>query len=279
MDKLNYITRQLSRTERKRFEHYVISRIWHLLNDLELKFITQQYIIRNESRALTDMYFPQLGIHIEVDEAHHLNQIEQDKLRESDIINATNHTVLRVDTTKGIDEVNKKIDSIIKIIKNSKQQNIKFIPWDLNLEQNPQTYILKGYIDVQDDVAFKNSYLAANCFGHCYTGFQRAATKHPYEKDKIIWFPKLFANSGWDNKISDDDEMITEKSLNSPNHTLNILNKPNVNRVVFAKVKSPLGDIMYRFKGEYELDRENSNNEKGLIWRRIKTKVKTYSKN
>ena len=94
MEKIEYIVKQLSRAEKKRFEHFVVTRIWHLLNDLTLKFITQQYVVRPFGRALTDMYFPQLGIHIEVDETHHLNQQEQDQLRQADIVNATNHVVL-----------------------------------------------------------------------------------------------------------------------------------------------------------------------------------------
>ncbi len=48
-------------------------------------------------------------------------------------------------------------------------------------------------------------------------------------------------------------------------------------RLVFARVKSPLGDVMYRFKGEYKLDRETTNYQNGVIHRRIKTRVKTYS--
>jgi len=40
--KLDYVTRQLARAERKRHEHYVVTRIWHLLDDLTVKFVTQQ---------------------------------------------------------------------------------------------------------------------------------------------------------------------------------------------------------------------------------------------
>ncbi|MFO8067398.1 MAG: hypothetical protein R6U11_07440, partial [Bacteroidales bacterium] len=73
MDKLDYIARQLSRARKKRYEHYVTTRIWHLLNDLTIKLVTQQYVKRPEGRALTDIYFPQLQIHIEIDENHHKN--------------------------------------------------------------------------------------------------------------------------------------------------------------------------------------------------------------
>ena len=96
MTKLEFISRQLAKAEGKRYEHYVVTRIWHLLNDTRIKPVTQQFITRPSGRALTDMYFPQLEMHIEIDEGHHKKQIEADKLREADIINATGHTIFRL---------------------------------------------------------------------------------------------------------------------------------------------------------------------------------------
>lgn len=247
------------------------------MDDISIKFITQQYVIRPKGRALTDMYFPQLGLHIEVDESYHLKQIEQDLLREADIVNATSHKILRVNTNLDINSVNKQIDNIIKEIKTCKSNSLTFKPWDIELEQNPIYYIKKGFIDIDDDVAFKKSYLAANCFGYNYRGFQKAATRHLFENNKIIWFPKLYINSGWNNSISDDDEIIIEKSIHSIQHTFKIINGPKENRIVFARVKNPLGEVMYRFKGGYTLDLTSSSPELGLVWKRISTRVNTYS--
>ncbi|HEY5122237.1 MAG TPA: hypothetical protein VIK14_00730 [Ignavibacteria bacterium] len=279
MDKIDYITRQFSRAEKKRFEHYVVTRVWHLLNDLTIKFVTQQYVIRPSGRALTDMYFPQLGIHIEVDETHHLNQQEQDQLRQADIVNATNHRIERVKTSNGIENLNIRIDEVILIIRTTKTNLKEFKPWDMEVEQNPQTYIDKGFISTADDVAFKNSFLAANCFGYNYKGFQRGGVKHPKENIKIIWFPKLYKNEDWNNSISDDGKTIIEISEDSvliKSHIDRIVNGKIHNRIVFARVKSPLGDIMYRFKGEYKLDIAATNYKKGLVWRKISDQVKTY---
>lgn len=279
MEKLNYISRQLSRAEHKKFEHYVISRIWNLINDLSIKFVTQQYVIRPNGRALTDMYFPQLGIHIEVDEVFHLNQIEQDKLRQLDIVNATNHSVFRIDTSRGIIETNNQIDNVIELIKKAKNNAVKFKNWDVEIEQNPETYINRGSINIQDDVAFKKSYLAANCFGHKYKGFQKGGTNHPFEPNTLIWFPKLYKNSEWNNSISDDEKIITELSEDANfvrEHVDNNLQKVENFRIVFARVRSPLGDVMYRFKGKFELDKLATNYNAGLIWKKISDSVKTY---
>lgn len=277
-DKLDYITRQLSRAKKKRFEHYVINRIWNLLDDLSIKFITQQYVVRPDGRALTDMFFPQFDLHIEVDEPYHLNQIEQDKLRQADIINSTGHTIERVDTSNGIEFLNERINEIIHLIKKKKKES-DFKPWNIEEEQTPQIYIDLGYIDIKDDVAFNYSYLACNCFGHDYKGFQKGGTIHPNQEKTVLWFPKLYPNKEWRNTISDDDNIITEICNDTnklQNHITESLNNGYYNRIIFARVKSSLGDIMYRFKGEYLLDINESNTTNGLIWKRIKTRVKTY---
>lgn len=279
MDKLNYITKQLARTEKKRYEHYVISRIWHLLNDLDIKPITQQYIKRPSGRALTDLYFPQLKIHIEIDEKHHKHQIENDKIREKDIINATTHKILRVDVDRNIENINKQVDDIVTTIKEQKRKNRSFIPWDIEKEQDSNTYIEKGYLDADEEVIFKKSVSALNCFGFNYKGFQRGGKQHKYEKNVLIWFPKTYKNKKWLNDISDDDVCIFEKASDveiRKKHIEKYINSEVKTRIVFAQVRGPLGDIMYRFKGKYELDIKLTNYENGLVWRRVSTRVNTY---
>lgn len=282
MNKLDFIARQFSRAEKKRYEHYVVTRIWHLLDDLTIKFVTQQYVSRPEGRALTDIFFPQLQIHIEIDEGHHKNQIESDKLREADIINATGHEVIRVDVTKDIEEINNQITLIIQRLKKKKSNIAYFKSWDIDAELNPKTFIEQGYIDLNDDCAFKTMVDAANCFGSDYKPMSiwKGGVRHPKENGKEIWFPKLYRNGKWNNSISSDEGEIKElceiPEIVIP-HIDSVLKKGIYKRIVFARVKSPLGDTMYRFKGEYELDKEKTNYTEGLLWRRISVRVKTYN--
>lgn len=284
MDKKEFIIRQLARTKNKKYEAYVVNRIIHLLNDYSIKFTTQQYVTRPEGRALTDLFFPQFGIHIEVDEGPHFtnDNIKADKIREADIINATGHEVLRVNVTKSFECIHKQIDTIVTIIK-SRKNSPSFIPWDLDAEFDSKTYINQGYIDVSDNVSFKTIKDACNCFGHSYIGYQRAGATHP-NPDVKLWFPKLFPNGEWDNQISLDEEIIIEKNedkIKAKYHVLSHINDPKKfkhKRIVFAKVKGNLGDILYRFRGEYELDTKDSTPEVGLVWRRTKTRVKTFDK-
>ena len=47
--------------------------------------------------------------------------------------------------------------------------------------------------------------------------------------------------------------------------------------IVFARVKGMLGDIQYRFRGVFVLDKEKTNNEKGLVWIRVSKETNTYN--
>lgn len=282
MDKKEYIIRQLGRTKNKRYEAYVVSRIIHLINDFTIKFVTQQYVSRPDGRALTDLFFPQFDLHIEVDEGQHFTEhhIKADKVREADIINATGHEIIRVDVTQSIESINQQVDDVVSKLKLLKSSN-SFVPWDIDIEFNTQTYIDRGYIDIADDVAFKTIKDACNCFGHNYVGYQRAGASHP-DNEIMLWFPKLFPNGEWKNEISTDEKIIIERNEDDAKATEHVTthlsnkDKHKHKRIVFAKVKGNLGDTLYRFRGLYELDTKNSNPVKGLIWLKISDRVKTY---
>lgn len=287
MDKKEYIVRQLSRAKNKKYEIYVITRIIHLVNDFDLKFVTQQYVSRPKGiKALTDLFFPQLGLHIEIDEGHHFTAkaIREDKIREADIINAKGHEMLRVDVTKSFESINARINEIVKKIKAYKNNN-RFIAWNIDMERDPKTYISRGYIDISNDVAFKTIKDACNCFGHNYIGYQSGGASHPNNPDIWLWFPKLYPNGEWDNQISDDEETITERNEDPVKakehvrkHIDNFDNKERYNhqRIVFARVKDNLGGLLYRFRGLYQLDIQASEKIVRLVWRRTAIRVKTY---
>lgn len=203
-DLTDYVIRQLGRTKNKRYEAYVVSRIIHLLNDFTLKFVTQQFVrLSNKKIALTDLYFPQLGIHIEVDEGHHflknskieyslnltdepiysISQTESDAMREEDIISITGHKIFRVNVYKNqegepqnLESIHQQIDKIIeeiKIAKNKLVEEFKFKEWNIETEYNPQTYIDLGSISLADNVVLKTTKDVCNCFGYNYKNYQR----------------------------------------------------------------------------------------------------------
>ncbi|MBC7795518.1 MAG: hypothetical protein H7Z37_01445, partial [Pyrinomonadaceae bacterium] len=114
IDKKEFLLRQIAKTNKKNHENYVVTRIIHKLDDLTVKFITQQYVKRAENRiALTDLYLPQISLHVEIDEAHHKKIVREDLVKQADIINATGHTIERIDATLPLDKFNERIDIIV----------------------------------------------------------------------------------------------------------------------------------------------------------------------
>ncbi|MEH6917512.1 phosphoribosylaminoimidazole carboxylase, partial [Priestia megaterium] len=66
MNKYDYIKRQLAKTNKKNDENYIITRIWHLLDNYDIKINTQQYVVRSNKHqkveyGLIDLYFPQFN--------------------------------------------------------------------------------------------------------------------------------------------------------------------------------------------------------------------------
>jgi very-short-patch-repair endonuclease len=287
MDKKEYIKRQISRTNKKDYENYVITRIIHGINDLNVKFITQQYVKRPNGRALADLYFPQINYFIEIDEGHHLSQMEGDKVRDADFEDATGVKPIRIDVaTKSIEEINQQIDLVIIEIKSlitEKKQKSQWMDWDLEAEMNPDTWIKKKKIHVNDKVAFKRIVDGCKCMGLNYVGYQRAGANHPFEKNTLIWFPKLYPNGIWENSFDEVNGIIIEKNIESIEkqnaHINSCLNDNRQRRIVFARVKGMLGDVQYRFRGVFELDREKTNKEIGLMWVRVSKEAKTYNYN
>lgn len=158
MTERDYIIRQIAKTNKKNYENYVITRIYHLLNRTDVKFITQQYLNRPSGHALTDMYFPQLQLHIEVDEPFHIKQEKLDIDRETDIIQATNHEIRRIKITENLHSINKQIDKLVEEIKDKiemKEKSKQWEQWDVDKEFDPNYYRNKGYLEVDENPAFR----------------------------------------------------------------------------------------------------------------------------
>ncbi|MFZ1890838.1 MAG: hypothetical protein WAU37_01455 [Formosimonas sp.] len=282
MNKTNYIIRQIAKSHSKKYENYVITRIWHLLNNSAIKIVTQQHIIRPDGRALTDLYFPQIDLHIEIDEGQHFTkdgqQTNDDVARDADIINATGHQIERIKVfDQTIEQINSQIDILLSCIQEKISIGLNFV-WDIDAEYKPETYIKKGFISACENIGFKTIADACNCFGHSYSGFQRGFTKHKIE-DRMLWFPKLYENQYWKNSISPDETKIFESRVDNPcEHVKESIFNENMlkERLVFAHAKNNLGETLYRFKGVFRLNPQSSN-ETTIVYDRIDSKVKTYS--
>jgi very-short-patch-repair endonuclease len=146
LTKDEYILRSLTKVSRKRWEYFVVSRILHRLDDPDIEFVTQQLVRRPDGgRALTDMYFPQFGIHVEIDEGQHFTTEHQeaDKHRTEDIVSVTQHQVHRIAAARRnidgkfeplpLSEICRATDHFVKKLQTLKAENLangSFSKWD-----------------------------------------------------------------------------------------------------------------------------------------------------
>ena len=123
MDQLTNIAERLRKISHKKYEYYVISRIIHRLDDLEIQFVTQQVVIHGGRRYLMDLYFPQFNLAVEVDEDFHKKQVADDKRREAEIISTLGVKIIRIPCSEPetIQTVNLRIESLIEYLRALKQ--------------------------------------------------------------------------------------------------------------------------------------------------------------
>lgn len=210
--KLEYLVKTFSRTNKKDYENYILTGIWHRLNILDIKPVIQQYVkLIDGTYALIDLYFPQINLGVECDEEYHKNNKEKDFKRELNLSQVLSKIVLndefkliRIDITKNIEEIKKQIDDAVFIIK-SKLQNTDFEKWDLK---------------VSDNLEFNTIVEIANCFGKDYKSLQTYFLK--LNESYSLWCPKLQINkvrkekiqsNGWYNTLSSDLQHIYETNV------------------------------------------------------------------
>ena len=285
--KLEYITRLFQKTSKKAIESYVLSRLWHRLDNDEIKIIPQQYVNRHKDKyALTDVYFPQFKIHVEVNEPAHYEseeRIQNDKRRKEEIEKQTGHKVYEIDCRKSLKEIHNEVDQIVKIIDKSLAEQLKrneFKPWQPDEERNPDYWKGKNAITVKDEVCFNNiediCMLFDADFRKTKRGYLRlGGISHPRNNNIILWWPSEKSRKGWLNNLDEENETITEthSDRNKKEEHYNDHVNTQETRYVFYHSKDILGLVSYKFKGVYAYDSERSNPEIGTVWRKIDDKV------
>lgn len=281
--KLNYISRLLQRTSSKRIEHYVISRIWHLLDNYDIKMTPQQYVSRKPLKyALTDIYFPQIGFHVEVNEPAHYSSVEGisgDLKRQKEIEENTGHKVFVIKCTESLEEIHKQIDQLVSEINRTvREQKEKgtFKPWRPENEHNPNYWRKKGFINTSDEVSFHTIEHICSLFDADYKktkrGFLRkGAIENPNNPNQIIWWPAEHKRSGWINNFDEIEGTITETHSDPEKKSKHYHhNKTRTYiRIVFYHYKDILGLTNYKYVGVFTNDTEKSNPEIGTVWKRI----------
>ncbi len=287
--KRDYLIKTFSRTKRKDYENYILNAIWHRLGRLDIKPVTQQYIKRSDGKyALIDLYFPQINYAIECDEAHHKNTENElkDLDRElsiekmiSSISDIENKLIIkRVKAYEDINSIDKQIEYIVEEIKNIiKNTNIK--KWEIDIPASDLA-LKNGYISVDDGLRYDKILDITKLAGKSYDGMQKCYFN--INDEYTIWCPQLAISKdnklqsagkhGWINVLSNDWETITEYNSDNKIKLENKIKNESKKRITFAKATNPFGKANYKFIGLYELDKQNSNEER-WTYIRVKTKL------
>ena len=275
--KLEYMERLFAKISKKKTESYVISRIWHQLNDDRVKFVVQQYIRRTQDKyALADLYLPQLNIFIEINEPYHKDENgvlrEIDRIRNEEIQNVTHSEPIVIDCDCDIREIHRQVTEKVSIIKQRiSELGENFKPWDDANTLSVEYHRSKGYLKVEDNECLRTTEDVAAVFGAKakHRGFLRASGAGIGE-NIIVWWPNT-EHRLWHNELSEDGMFIYEypKAEDKRAAHLDQWKESTQTRVTFLRYKDDLGFCFYRFVGVFRLNRDKSIHENKCVWERV----------
>ena len=210
--KLEYMERLFAKISKKKTESYVISRIWHQLDDDRVKFVVQQYIRRTQDKyALADLHLPQLNIFIEINEPYHKDENgvlrEIDRIRNEEILSVTHSKPIVIDCDCNIQEIHRQVTDVVSRIKQRiSELGENFKPWDDASTLTVEYHRNKGYLKVDDNECLRTTEEVAEVFGTKakHRGFLRASgAAVPNKKHEIVWWPNT-EHRLWHNELSED---------------------------------------------------------------------------
>ena len=285
--KLEYLTKLFAKISKKKIESYVISRIWHQLERADVKFVIQQYVNRGgDNYALTDLYLPQINLFVEINEPHHYrteNKIEIDKIRNDEISQITkSQKIVEINCDCLLEKIHQQINEVVDKIKKQIEElekEKKFKPWSSENSLSVDYHKKKGYFSVEDDDYFRTIDDICEVFGvqPKHKGFFRAGgVTHPTNLNLHIWWPNA-EHRIWKNELVEEGKIILEYNQKDENSRIAHINR-HINsaetRIVFFKERDALGIYLFRFVGLFMINKERSNAENKLVWKRIAEKYK-----
>lgn len=277
---LRYLSGNLMKISHKLTESYVISRIWHKLDRTDVYFVFQQKVQRDDDKyALTDLYLPQLGIVVEVNEPFHYKEktkIDDDAARNEDVERIANVKVFKVDCQEPLEGIHRQIDEIVAFIKQRiTELGDEFIPWGESWF-TPEYHKKKGVLKVSEKPSVATIDEIAEIFNtHAkHKGFLRAGdVAIPNKENEVAWWPNS-KNPNWRNEYfvePNGDAFIREYPADETKVAAHLKQwiDSKVRRVTFLRYKDSLAMEYYRFVGVFEVDKERSVQAGRCIWRRV----------
>jgi len=292
LTKKEYITNQIKKTFGKKYENYVVTRIYSLINNSGVQIVTQKMFKRGNNKiALADLYFPQFNIWVEIDENYHSSDYQKiaDENRKKEVLinnkikrleevvnisELTEPYRINVGAEQSLEDINKQIDELVAIIKNNIEQT-EFAPWNCRYPE-PKQFVGKT-IKYEDDIKFHTIKECTQIFTKMNDKYKVCSGWFNIKDDTYLWCPKMkledydFQNCNWENTISKDGTKIFE----SPKNDNDIeIDKDSLNwnekRITFAYYKDENDIFMYKFRGVFKLSEVNGNTR---VWNRESTEV------
>ena len=237
--KLIYIAKTLSRTSRKDYENYVVNAIWNRVSNQNLVPVSQHFVKSNSGDYYyIDLYFPQLNIGIECDEAHHKAQKIADAERTYSIRDVlwqgggNGFSEIRIDITKNYEEVAAQINDAVNFINSQIDAVGLDNGWEL-FDPDPKAYYQnKKAIRISDNIVFRTNNDVCNIvLGKNYNGNQQQMIL--LSEGLYAWLPtKMDVNrpnsKGYSNKISKDGTQIFETTSDPKAMSERVLNQKHI---------------------------------------------------
>ncbi|MDE0547451.1 AbaSI family restriction endonuclease [Microbacterium sp. C7(2022)] len=257
---LDYYARMLQKIQNKKHEVYAISRILHRLDDPEIELVTQQAVHTSGGLALLDLYLPQFGLAVEVDELHHFSSEgrEADKAREQRVLDLTSLEFVRlgIGSLKTRDEFRTTVDGFIDDVRRRKRTAVSagsFAPFSYGSRHDPEHWVARGQLTIDDEAQMQRMPDVTRLFGYRHKHWQRATLR--LRDGRQVWMPYLAQEGSprradWDNRLLDDGRTIVERRLGDWETGA----YEDVERIVFAKFRDPVfGSVYYRFLGRFRI--------------------------
>lgn len=289
--KLEYLVGEFSRARNKRYESYVVNRIWGLVCDLPLRPRTQMYARTideegNARRRFIDLCFPEVGLAVECDEAQHAAHAEEDAEREreiqaSDVLDGLFSGELEfrrvVVHDHSWEDVERQIEEVAsEVRRRAGRRGIRASV--AGAEDRAWSFLDpahwcegRGELTVDDPVRFASIAQACNCLFACEYQEQTKGPRAGYFTPRTfrgtelqgwkVWFPVLHVegvrdDKHWKNVLDRETAAIREYA---PPGTraggTDLAAEPT--RAVFLRERQPLTKkVAYRFAGVYRQSAE-----------------------
>lgn len=268
----------LAKIANKPTESYVINRLWHRLDDIRVRFVLQQYVKRKEGYALADLYLPQLGMIVEVNEEYHETDEQKlkDAIRNREVGDATKADVFVIRASGSLQEIHEQVDEIVAEIRRRMiALGDKFLPCDYSITRStPEYYKSRGFFSVNTEDWLTNIDDIAAVFETKpkHRGYLRVSSvRVPNRPDEIVWWPQPNHRT-WYNELSDDGMFIYEYNKKSEEERLKHIEQwlnSKQKRITFMKHLSYGVLPTYTFVGVFQINKEKSIEKNMCVWERI----------